>query len=295
MRKVFSRLLVFFIGVPVVLAIIFTDVLNHLPLHMLVTGIVILGASELYEMFRKKTPLLPKPFIITASALLPVATCFYAVLPECFNITFPFGIEVITYIFIAIVLFTLFIEVFFTESFEHSLLKTASSVFIILYVAFMMTFVSRLTMFRIADKNVSTAFLAVFVMMVFLCDRLAWFFGVLFGKSTRGFAKASPNKSLVGFAGGILGSILAGVLGKIYWNDIFTGSILKIIFLGIAISISSIVGDLAESVFKRSAEIKDSGSIMPGRGGILDSIDSIIMSAPLFYFMTNILYGPFVQ
>ncbi|MCI7397280.1 MAG: phosphatidate cytidylyltransferase, partial [Spirochaetia bacterium] len=62
---------------------------------------------------------------------------------------------------------------------------------------------------------------------------------------------------------------------------------------GILIAFSSIVGDLAESVFKRSADVKDSGHIIPGRGGVLDSIDSIVMSAPVFYLLFSIFFGPF--
>ena len=103
--------------------------------------------------------------------------------------------------------------------------------------------------------------------------------------------KASPNKSVMGFIGGFAGSIAAGVLGYILWPNIFHGSILKIIFMGICIAFSSIVGDLTESIFKRSAGVKDSGHVIPGRGGVLDSIDSILMSAPVFYLMISILYG----
>lgn len=58
-------------------------------------------------------------------------------------------------------------------------------------------------------------------------------------------------------------------------------------------ALSSIVGDLTESVLKRSSGIKDSGKIIPGRGGILDSIDSIVVSAPIFYLLVSILFGPF--
>ena len=56
------------------------------------------------------------------------------------------------------------------------------------------------------------------------------------------------------------------------------------------ISIFSIIGDLVESVLKRSVEIKDSGSIVPGRGGILDSIDSIFFVAPIYYFGINFFF-----
>lgn len=295
MSKVISRLAVFFIGIPIVLAIIFADILNHLPMHLLITALVITGTSELYTMFRLKSPLLPRAYVVITSMLMPLMCCMYSVLPEVAGVSFPFGIEIITYLFLAVFLFTLFIEVFFAKEFDSSIQKIASSVFIIFYCGYLMTFVSRFTLYEAGGKKVATAFLAVFVLMVFFCDSFGWLFGVLFGKSTRGIVKASPNKSLVGFIGGAAGSVGAGLLCRWYWSGIFTGSVLKIILLGISIALASIVGDLAESVFKRSCGVKDSGTIMPGRGGILDSIDSIIMAAPIFYLMTNLLYGPFVQ
>ena len=127
--------------------------------------------------------------------------------------------------------------------------------------------------------------------MVFFCDSLAWFFGVLFGKNNRGFIKASPNKSIVGFAGGFLGSICGGILSYFIWPEVFEGSIVKIIVIGFILAFSSIVGDLIESVFKRSVGVKDSGHIVPGRGGALDSIDSLLMSAPIFYLLISIFYN----
>ncbi|MBO4403986.1 MAG: phosphatidate cytidylyltransferase [Treponema sp.] len=293
MSKVISRLLVFFVGIPIVCAIIFADVMNHLPMHLLLTALSILGSAELYEMFSKKGKLLPKPFVVTASMLLPLGAALYAVLPDVFGISFPFGIEVLTYIFLAIVLFSLFVEVFFAREFDSSILRVALSVFVILYCGYLMTFVSRLIMIKIDGRDVSSIIMVTFVLMVFFCDSFAWLFGVLLGKSTRGVVKASPNKSLVGFFGGILGSVGAGLLCSFFFPAIFHGSVVKVILLGLFIALASIVGDLAESVFKRSCGVKDSGSLMPGRGGILDSIDSIIMAAPVFYLIVNLLYGPF--
>ena len=125
--------------------------------------------------------------------------------------------------------------------------------------------------------------------MVFFCDSFAWFFGVLFGKNNKGLIKASPNKSIAGFCGGIFGSVLSGVMCWYLWNDLFTGTSEKTVNiwvlagLGFVMSFCSILGDLVESVFKRSADCKDSGSIIPGRGGVLDSIDSIVFTAPVFF------------
>ena len=124
-----------------------------------------------------------------------------------------------------------------------------------------------------------------------MSDSIAWLFGILLGKNNRGIFKASPNKSIAGFIGAFIGSIATGILCFYIWRDIYTGSIIKMILISIFCTISSIVGDLAESVLKRSTGVKDSGSIIPGRGGVLDSIDSIVMTAPLFYGLIIIFYG----
>lgn len=292
MSKVASRLLAFFVGVPVVMGIVVWPTLNHLPLHVLLSVATGIGANELYNIFAKNHKLLPRKFIVTCATLLTVIAGINAVVPPMFNITLPSGQEIVTYAYIFILLLILFLEVFTAEEFKDSIDRIASSTFIITYTGFLLTFISRMTVWKLDGSSITVPCICIFLLMVFFTDSIAWFMGVLFGKSTRGFVKASPNKSLVGFIGGFIGAAGAGILGYFIWNDIFGDGMLKLIITGLFIAFSSIVGDLAESVFKRSADVKDSGNVIPGRGGMLDSIDSIVMSAPVFYILFNILFGP---
>lgn len=292
MSKVASRLFTFFVGVPLVIGIVMWPVLNHLPLHLLLILAASVGASELYDIFAVNHKLLPKKFLVSCSAFISIIAGLYAVLPA-FNFTPPYGQEIITFAYILVLLLILVLEVFTAQDFKHSLNKIATSTFIITYTGFLLTFISRMTVWQINGASITTPCICIFLIMVFFTDSVAWFFGVLFGKSTRGFVKASPNKSLVGFMGGLLGAAAAGVLGYFIWQNLFEGGLVKLIITGVLIAFSSIVGDLAESVFKRSAGIKDSGNIIPGRGGMLDSLDSIVMSAPIFYILFSIFFGPF--
>ena len=292
MSKVASRLFTFFVGVPLVIGIVMWPVLNHLPLHLLLILAASVGASELYDIFAVNHKLLPKKFLVSCSAFISIVAGLYAVLPA-FNFTPPYGQEIITFAYILVLLLILVLEVFTAQDFKHSLNKIATSTFIITYTGFLLTFISRMTVWQINGASITTPCICIFLIMVFFTDSVAWFFGVLFGKSTRGFVKASPNKSLVGFMGGLLGASAAGVLGYFIWQNLFEGGLVKLIITGVLIAFSSIVGDLAESVFKRSAGIKDSGNIIPGRGGMLDSLDSIVMSAPIFYILFSIFFGPF--
>lgn len=292
MSKVASRLFTFFVGVPLVIGIVMWPVLNHLPLHLLLILAASVGANELYDIFAVNHKLLPKKFLVSCSAFISIIAGLYAVLPA-FNFTPPYGQEIITFAYILVLLLILVLEVFTAQDFKHSLNKIATSTFIITYTGFLLTFISRMTVWQINGASITTPCICIFLIMVFFTDSVAWFFGVLFGKSTRGFVKASPNKSLVGFMGGLLGAAAAGVLGYFIWQNLFEGGLVKLIITGVLIAFSSIVGDLAESVFKRSAGIKDSGNIIPGRGGMLDSLDSIVMSAPIFYILFSIFFGPF--
>ena len=120
-----------------------------------------------------------------------------------------------------------------------------------------------------------------FTLLTFSNDSLAWFFGMLFGRK-RGIVAVSPSKSMIGFLGGFLGSLAAGVFSFALFPQAWNSDISLVLFLSAAMGISVIIGDLVESALKRSSGVKDSSSIIPGRGGVLDSFDSLLFSAPVF-------------
>jgi phosphatidate cytidylyltransferase len=134
----------------------------------------------------------------------------------------------------------------------------------------------------------------IFLLIVVINDSAAWAVGILFGKGSRGYVKASPNKSLAGFAGGIILATLIGTGTVFLFPEIFTPRHLPPpvagTVLGLLSAAAATLGDLGESAMKRSADIKDSGSIIPGRGGVLDSIDSISITAPVYYLSYYILF-----
>ncbi|MCR4948660.1 MAG: phosphatidate cytidylyltransferase [Treponema sp.] len=277
MNKVAKRLLTFFIGVPLVIAIVYFDYLNHLFLQLVVGVFAVLGANEFYDMASKKNKLFTKEIVLIATALLPF-TCYTFILSDL-------SLDITPWIYITISILLMGYECFTAKTFEFSLSKISYTLLTVFYCGFLITFISRMTILP-DSKYVITLFL----IFVFMCDSFAWFFGILFGKSTRGFVAASPNKSLVGFIGGIAGSIACGLLLKLLLPSVFTISYKNLIILGLITSIAAIVGDLIESVFKRSCDVKDSGNLIPGRGGVLDSIDSILIAAPVFYIGYNFLF-----
>lgn len=125
--------------------------------------------------------------------------------------------------------------------------------------------------------------------MIWLNDTGAFCVGSLFGRH-RLFERISPKKSWEGFFGGLAFSILGGIIIKLTFGAMSPGySILQMCVLGAAVSIFATWGDLVESLFKRTANVKDSGHIMPGHGGILDRIDSLLLVAPAVVCFVTIL------
>ena len=278
MSKVIKRLLTFFIGIPLVLAIVFCDYLNHLPLQIVIGIFAVLGANEFYNMLSNKGCILyTKEIVLIGTALLPFS-CYIFILSGL-------SLDITPWLYIALIILFMGFESFTAKSFENSVSKIAYSGLTLFYTGFLITFISRMTLLPDSKYIIS-----LFLIYVFMCDSFAWFFGILFGKSTRGYVAASPNKSLVGFIGGIICSTACGFVFKYFFPDVVTTSNTHLAILGILTSISAIIGDLIESVFKRSCGVKDSGNLIPGRGGILDSIDYVVIAAPIFYIGYNFLF-----
>ncbi len=127
--------------------------------------------------------------------------------------------------------------------------------------------------------------LALFI-FIWLNDTGAFCVGSLIGKR-RLFERISPKKSWEGFWGGMSLCVIASICFYYFCNDFFNNlSIISWIGFSIAVSVFSTWGDLCESLIKRSLGVKDSGKILPGHGGILDRIDSLLLVSPtvLLYF-----------
>ena len=116
-------------------------------------------------------------------------------------------------------------------------------------------------------------------------DTFAYGWGSRWGR-TKLIAAVSPNKTVVGSVGGLVGSVLAGGLFARFWLSDVPGFALSWplgAVLSIPIAVAGQVGDLAESVMKRDAGVKDSGRVLPGHGGVLDRMDALFFTVPLTY------------
>ena len=115
----------------------------------------------------------------------------------------------------------------------------------------------------------------------------AYFIGKKFGKRKL-IPKVSPNKTWEGFIGGIL---LAAGFSALASLAFFPELALKIsIPLGVLMALVGVGGDLTESAMKRGAGAKDAASVLPGHGGLLDRLDSLLLNAPIFYYFARFYF-----
>jgi len=127
------------------------------------------------------------------------------------------------------------------------------------------------------------------LILIWSADIGAYFAGKFFGKNKL-CPSVSPGKTLEGVYGGIaLTQVVAIMYVYISTQTPLLNDFLIFSFLALSVSLVSVLGDLFESVLKRIAEVKDSGSILPGHGGLLDRIDSLTSSAPIFFILFTFL------
>lgn len=136
---------------------------------------------------------------------------------------------------------------------------------------------------RAMDQGMQWLLLA--LLGTWICDTGAYFVGKGLGKR-RFFPKISPKKTLEGAIGGLISGVVTVVLLGYYMLGLRIG---WSFILGLLVVFGATFGDLAESVIKRQVGVKDSGSLIPGHGGMLDRVDSLLLVVPLVYFFASVV------
>ncbi len=163
---------------------------------------------------------------------------------------------------------------------ERALRDIVGGAFAAAYLPFLAGFV----MLMLAEPDGPRRVL-VFVLLVVASDTGGFAVGTLLGRHPLA-PSVSPKKSWEGLAGSVVLSCVVGVVGV---QVAFGGEPLVGVFLGLATVVSATLGDLAESMLKRDLELKDMGRLVPGHGGVLDRLDSLLLTAPAVYLILALL------
>jgi phosphatidate cytidylyltransferase len=186
--------------------------------------------------------------------------------------------------------FAIGVGLFFLNRFrrsEEALLNVAVDFFGVAYVAVPLSYMLAI-LYPIGPNPVIDGrwWLFYLIAVTKITDVGAYFIGRLWGKAALA-PVLSPKKTVEGAVGGLLctigASLVMAYVGKVFASGGFSLSYIDALWLGLLIGVFGQLGDLAESLLKRDAEVKDSNKI-PGLGGILDMIDSLIFTAPIVYF-----------
>ena len=201
---------------------------------------------------------------------------YYFVQPEITSHQFLGGI-------IVIVLLTVIWELFSNK--ENSGQNISATMAGILFVPILLGTAIDIRQF---DSLMGTQLTLALVLSVWACDSAAFIFGTKFG-DTKIFPRVSPNKSWAGSIAGLIASL--SVFQLFYYQgwlgDYF--SMKDAIVFGIITGVFGQIGDFAESLLKRDADVKDSGTLLQGHGGVLDRFDSLIFATPITYLYIHFL------
>jgi len=280
LNKVLVRLLLFFIVLPLLLGLAMWDLAHHLPLALLAVVFAGLGADETAGLLRKKDLVL-NPYLPYLLGMIFPALAYF----ENSGWTTPDqSLTAVALILVAILVRQIFANT--EENLQPVVGKVSGIVFTLFYPGFFVYYI-----LKINSLPDSWILIPVFLLATFGNDAWAWMFGSLFGRHSPKPFLVSPSKSLIGFAGGMAATFLVLIVAFYAFPGLLGRHLSLVLVLALVLGFTTILGDLFESSLKRSAGVKDSGTLIPGRGGVLDSIDSLLFSAPVFYLFLQ--YGRF--
>ena len=231
--------------------------------------VYIIATVGLYEMLRMKGIK-----IVSFPGIISLLLLFLLLLPSSFtaDILAYTGHTKLEWIFVAVFLFLIY-TVLVKNRFTFD--DAAFVVLGTLYVGIGFYYF-------IETRNVGLSYVIFALLIVWTTDSGAYFTGRKIGKRKL-WPEISPNKTVEGFVGGIVWALITAFI--IQWVSPLTSSILVLIGITIVASIFGQLGDLVESAIKRHYNVKDSGNLLPGHGGILDRFDSILFVLPLLHFL----------
>jgi phosphatidate cytidylyltransferase len=244
------------------------------------------GLAEFYDLARKRQLVCFHRWGIAGGLLLMVGT-FLNLTGKLGTSGTPSRVNDFETSFIILFVLGLCLLQFFSRSNTAGLLAISTTLFGLMYVPWLLNFIQKINFFPGVEGHF---YLLYFVLLTKFSDTGAYVVGSLFGRHKM-IPRISPGKTWEGFAGAVAVSTLASLAFVHFFGYRMMGMNWRhAIVLGVLLSISAVIGDLIESLFKREAGVKDSGRFFPGIGGIHDLLDSLLFNAPIMYlYLRHIL------
>ncbi|MCP4631976.1 MAG: phosphatidate cytidylyltransferase [candidate division Zixibacteria bacterium] len=263
-RNLLSRIAVAIIAVP---AIVYISLRGGILILIFTVVLSILGAIELTNLFKNINNIFSKLLLIGASVLIIILLYYDKI-----------------YLTGAVFLFTVLISAAF-GSFSNDISRlrgvVIESLFAVFYCGFFLAFIPLLTKY---PDNGGKWLLSLFV-IIWCSDTAAYFGGKMMGKRKLSPA-ISPGKTIEGLWWGFAGAVLSALIIKSTFLN--NANMYFIVFVAVILSGIGAIGDLFESSLKRNAGIKDSSTLIPGHGGVLDRFDSVLFAAPTLYLLLGL-------
>lgn len=239
-----------------------------------VVALISLGLYEFFTLIEKKGIPMYKYFGTVIGIVIPLSIYCRFELTRGWEL-----------LFIAVALLTLFVLQFSRRENTNAVVGISTTMFGLLYIAWFFSF-----MIKIKLLPSGTALVACLLLVTKGADIGAYLTGMRWGRHSL-IPRISPNKTVEGTLGGVFFGIAGAVASKFFLPAYPIFSWPNMIVLGIVLSGLGMLGDLSESLIKRDCSTKDSSSVFPGMGGVLDVIDSLLFTAPAFYFFINYYLG----
>lgn len=257
-----SRIVTALIGIPIVIGCIYY---GGLPFFIMFFAVILFSVMEFFCVCKKYNPM---TFLGVLSAII-----FYFVLYLGF------------YVQETIILLIFFI--FFFAMLKKNIENISAKIIVTCFGTFFITWtLFHMVLIRDIPKYGMHYIIFLFV-NVWMLDTGAYFIGKKFGKHKLA-SVISPKKTIEGAIAGVVTAVIVSLVYRnLFMQQIITNS--DAIIFGLVISFAGQFSDLAESVFKRDCNKKDSGNILPGHGGMLDRFDSYLFCAPIFYYLIQFM------
>ena len=239
----------------------------------------VLASRELIRLFPEAYR--PSRALVTTGILLCLASNWYPTVRREFGyVSAAMGHwPLLVFIFVTVLLAAFLMEMYRYREPGAVVPRLGATVLAVSYLGILPCYFVQL---RFIEMNLTGLLLAVTILVPKCNDVAAFFTGTFIGR-TKMTPLLSPKKTWEGFTGGMIGGTLVAVIVSLAEPRFFSGGVLEAIAFGLVVGLAGVLGDLAESLIKRDCLTKDASQNIPGFGGLLDVIDSVLFAAPIVY------------